>query len=276
MLNFLARALILLFLAEASRLVAAVHLIIAPALDDPRIARSCHADTERVRSLITHVCDSLAIELRLQVLGYQSFDSQVLERTIDELQVGGDDVVLFYYTGHGYNLTGEQELPTLALHGQHIELQRIQEKLESKRPRLCLIIVDCCNSYLPGELQALISPPRSIGLGSVIRAGVNNNYQHLIQESEGLYVICGASQGEYAFCTDRGGVFTNAFVDVFNSECMAAGSTSWHSIIDDAGVLTQARLSTLHPLTHLEEHEALLQHPFYYYISLRSDLEEAS
>lgn len=77
------------------------------------------------------------------------FTTAYIDREIDNLNVGRNDVVVFYYSGHGANLRNDK-WPTLDLLDKPYWSSRILARLNTKcaNAKLVLFITDCCNSYI--------------------------------------------------------------------------------------------------------------------------------
>ena len=94
------------------------------------------------------------IQTRIQPFGNVLSRGTMLG-AIQGLRVEPDDVVLFYYCGHGaYSPTyGTYTLPSGDGGQPGLFLSQIRSAIEQQRPRFGAVVLDCCNSLrpLPGE-----------------------------------------------------------------------------------------------------------------------------
>lgn len=118
--------------------------------------------------------------------------------TLRDLQVEEDDVVWFYYSGHGQNAGDGWPM---FFNQQRYKITKVREILKGKDCRLKLVMYDCCNH---GATVAAYrkSPP-----------GVPSSaYEFLFKKSKGNVMACSSVAGNYSYGTPEiGGFFTDAF-----------------------------------------------------------------
>jgi len=125
---------------------------------------------------------------------------------IDEMgqSVGPQDVVLFYYSGHG---AIDNKGHFLALDDRtQINRNELRQKLQNLGGRLTIIVSDCC---------AVLTTPNPPTAGApdddeTIRRRFAANMKRLLAAS-GTVDMNSASQGQVAWGTKKGGLFTNQF-----------------------------------------------------------------
>jgi hypothetical protein len=79
------------------------------------------------------------------------------------LKVSKNDLILFFYTGHGYHSDAEGETPWPSLNfaeWKGVALDDVIKICRKKNARLTLIFSNCCNAMLPDwvALPKLIKP----------------------------------------------------------------------------------------------------------------------
>lgn len=122
-----------------------------------------------------------------------SDDQAVPERIADlirNIASGPDDVVLFYFSGHGGN---DDRGEYLALAGGRLYRDVIREAVTGTGCRLAVILTDCCNQRSDGQafgvpMMEMTPPPRVTPL-----------FRSLFFEPSGLVDINASSPGEAAF-----------------------------------------------------------------------------
>jgi hypothetical protein len=151
------------------------------------------------------------------------------------LSFARDDVVVFYFSGHGYrNQKKEDPWPYLCLSEEHISLDfsQITEILIGKNPRLLLSMADCCNNYielLSDSLTKEECAPQLVGV-------VKQNYRRLFLETDGAIVVSSSLPGEFSWAWPyRGSCFTLAFFDALKREVRHPEGTEWAIVLEKAG-----------------------------------------
>src|ERR1017187_1346798 len=112
-------------------------------------------------TLTNTVNDARAVTATLGDLGFQvktgeNLDVIAFERAINAFVegIGVGDVALFYYSGHGMELSGENYLIPVDFRArdeaeakhQSYPANVLLEKLEARKPRLTIIILDACRN----------------------------------------------------------------------------------------------------------------------------------
>lgn len=111
---------------------------------------------------------------------------------LQKLRPGPQDVVLFYFTGHGA-VDDRGHYFELA-HGK-LYREDVRQLLENKGARLVVLLTDCCNARSDGKLMMAPAPyaERPARISPLFRA--------LFFTSRGVVDINGSSPGESAFLT---------------------------------------------------------------------------
>ena len=107
------------------------------------------ADSRNMKRFFSDIAQDLGYENNLRSHSGNEFTTTYIDREIDNLNVGHNDVVVFYYSGHGANLRNDK-WPTLDLLDKGYWSSRILLKLNKKceNAKLVLFITDCCNGYV--------------------------------------------------------------------------------------------------------------------------------
>lgn len=255
--SFLAIFTSLSFSAQAANLIA---IIAADTLDDA-IGRSVKIDFNHMRKEMQTVAKYTGLTLKEVLMQGKSTNPQQFLQQLNNVKANPDDIIVFFYGGHGYRTEskGSSPWPNLVFSQQDkgLEYDYVIYSLMEKHPRFLITIADVCNSFI-GEKSA---PPvvatrslRAVPSDTKIRA----NYQHLFLEEEGMINITSAQIGEYASGSDKeGGAFTYAFINSLHDETKNASKASWKMLIDRADTKV-----TNDSLRYSESKEDI-QHPYY-------------
>jgi hypothetical protein len=154
---------------------------------------------------------------------------------LGDLVFSPDDVVIFYYSGHGYRTPskGSNPWPNLyfTVSGEGVDFYDITYLLKDKNPRLLLSICDCCNNSIPDGLAPSVYEKELIIQS---RDYLKANYKKLFMDISGLIMIRSSEVGEYSWCTPNGALYTSAFLDSLKNN-LRLKKTSWESILSGAG-----------------------------------------
>lgn len=121
-----------------------------------------------------------------------------LEESIIELFSGDDELVLFYFSGHGYTENGNGYIITsdIQLPGRNgIKMDDIMQWCNKSKVKNKVLIFDCCHA---GE------------------AGTDKYFNSNSIIGDGVTILSACTKGQYALEERGHGVFTNLFVDALN------------------------------------------------------------
>jgi Caspase domain len=137
---------------------AKIHFILVANTEDPRIGSSVKKDVTNIYSEMKDVSTFLNLPLDYVEISGAKFGKASVEAAINNLKPGADDIVVFYYSGHGYSNDQQtsQLYPQFDLRQSRFEditvatlnVSDVYNKIKAKNARLNLIISDCCNSSL--------------------------------------------------------------------------------------------------------------------------------
>lgn len=189
---------------------------------------------------------------------YYSRDAVV--ETLNGLRPSSNDVVLFYYSGHGFRFDDQQsQYPAIDLTtssyddvgaGNYLLMSDIYEEICSKKARLNIVLSDCCNTKIG-------IPTPSMRESGTLYSRANNNFSlsrlgQLFLQGRGNLLSTAASPGETSICDMMGGFFTVAFIRSLRKEISATNSqdVSWNTVIDNTISSAKQRSSEVGNLQH--------------------------
>ncbi len=177
-------------------------------------------------------------------LNYQSLSGQQLSvsatrQLIDALQVRADDVVYFFYSGHGAN-PGDRRWPVLyyttTVGNDAVSMDEVVEALAPKSPRLLVVLADCCNSY-PWQTGR----PRSTFQNTAATAQGIANYRRLFATFQGSVLSSGCAPGQFSLgAAGAGGVFINNFMNALQSLAETESTLTWEKVFQKTAADTAA------------------------------------
>jgi len=223
---------------------AKMHFILVANTDDPRIGYSVQKDVMNVSSQIRDVATFLSLPLNYVEISGKKFGKSSVETALNNLRPGSNDIVIFYYSGHGYSNEAQvsQAYPQFDLRQSRFDditvatlnASEVLSKIKAKNARLNLVITDCCNSNL-----GLLKPEgKNFALTAKSLLSWEKSFCYdLFMKSKGSIIATAAKKGQYAYGnTDVGGYFTSNLITSMEKYLskFQNSSPTWQQIIAEA------------------------------------------
>lgn len=158
---------------------------------------------------------------------------------INGFSCSSDDIIVFYYIGHGTENTGASRFP-LMLMGQvnpnkFVPLSWVHETLKNKGARLTVTIGMCCNARQ--GIAGRVEPTFSANYGNTyVSEEQSNCIKKMFLNYRGDILITSASPNEssWACGTPIGPTdyFTYHLIDQFNNELPELSNPSWNTMME--------------------------------------------
>ena len=168
---------------------------------------------------------------------------------IRNLRPAADDVVFFYYGGHGGMVSKTNQRTYLYLTDGKLYRDKIEEVMQNVSCRLKLIITDCCSSY-PASAA---SDTAAMGLTTYGDVVERNYITDLFGKHEGLLHVNGTTEGSYGWVNkNRGGFFTTSLIQSIHhrTDRNRDGFLEWHEVLQVAEAVTQETFNSNYPFFH--------------------------
>ena len=229
-------------------LPAKLHFILVANTNDPRIGYSVQKDVINITSQIKDVATFLGIPLNLVEVSGAKFGKASVETALNTLKPGSNDIVIFYYSGHGYSndRKADEMYPQFDLRQSRFDdilvatmnASEVFDKIKAKNARLNLVITDCCNSSL-----GLLKPEgKNFALTTKSLMTWEKSYCYdLFMKSKGTVIATAAKKGQYAYGnTDVGGYFTSNLITAMEKYLskFQTSTPNWQEIIAEAQITT--------------------------------------
>jgi len=232
---------------------ATFHSILIGDTDDEILKKVAKKDMLNMSNHMQNICNALDTVEKFQQSTYvgRRVDVTILE-DLKNLEIGTDDIVFLYYSGHGFNTKQNQSQIWPYIYFNHgdigINSPDIVEILMQHQPRLVICFIDCCNNILkPKDFPNFFEKEANIDGLTFAKSNKVKNLRKLFQETHGLILIAGAAPGYYSEGTDRkGSCFTNVYLRIFNDLVKSSENASWEEILSQA-----------------QQHLWKRQHPYY-------------
>lgn len=227
-------------------------LIVANTLDST-IGKGCQEDIDSIRQIFKKLCSEMDfnfIELIVQGVDY-SQDNII--SAINLLEPGSNDVVIFYYSGHGfsYEKDASKNFPQVDMrphpasdkidfinaHTQNLDDLFLLVK--SRGARLNIVIGDCCNSliefkrkYKGGSDDLLLEKKKPVVINKQACEALFCDYTASI-------LVAAADKGQYAVSDEKlGSLFTynlcKTLKRIMKNDLDRSIGIPWKKLLEDA------------------------------------------
>lgn len=231
---FLVLVLGLMAICDSNLYSQTLHAIIFAKSDDPTIGESCYLDYDNMQIELSSIAAATGMSIKEYYFCDENSSYDNLIRTLQRLQCNENDVVFFYYTGHGGRAVSEKtQYPQMALGHRDKEcvpLYKVDEMIAQKNPRFRIVMADCCNSVVSGlSSKELCMSSKATCIKDVSM----DNYRSLFAKVKGSVLVCSSSVGETSGChPDVGGYFTASFLYELGDIVSKSDGVNWNILLE--------------------------------------------
>lgn len=225
-----------------------LHLVLVANTMDEQIGNTCVVDKNSVFRTYKNIADFLNIQFKPTIIEGENFSKVNVESAIKELSPGPSDIVVFYYSGHGFNYDNAttkypyldlRDKPSQMYGGQYtMNIENVFNSINEKGARLNIVMSDCCNAD-PRKINNTAGDGAATRTSSI---GWNlANCQALFLDNKPYsLLVTAASKGELsAGNVNRGGIFTSNFRDALEKLLSPfSPSAGWDTLIASAKTQT--------------------------------------
>lgn len=219
-----------------------LHKIIFAATDDRKIGSSVKVDNDRASDEIDAIAGYIGYEVVDYVYNGSRCTKQNLLTVLNGLNCSSQDIVFFYYSGHGVHAAGgyEDKFPQMCLNSNipsmFVPARQVEEIIRSKNPRLRIVITDCCNDINSAvTVKSLMDGSKGV---SLVKGNVADNYRRLFVNAKGKVMATSSKIEQTSGCayfqdgSDAGGIYSCFFWDVLLKYCEETTAPTWNTIIN--------------------------------------------
>lgn len=170
-----------------------------------------------------------------------------LESALNNLSCEKDDIVIFYYSGHGGRLPKETEDPFPWMQlvvdpyrtpwnaSQYYSLSQVLKRIEAKQPRLSIVLGDLCNSLSNAIPQKDV--PEMKGATKISKAPCDF-YKDLFLKVKGSIISSSSRPGETSAAFSDGGAFTICFTEALQIMVSNNMEPDWETLLEGTKIRT--------------------------------------
>jgi hypothetical protein len=199
------------------------------------------ADTDNMDAFFNTIAEALGYQYNSVVNGSSNFKGRKAMSDIDNLNVASSDIVILYYTGHGYNPESNiDEWPALNFKDGDYHATKLRKQISSNA-KLILFITDCCNNVLNLPLSEQ-SDARMNGQSANFKQNVKKLFTNF--NGKKTVALTASQKGQLSYSKACGGddnpgaFFGIAFREVFMNYATNKTNISWDQIIEGSKTLT--------------------------------------
>lgn len=138
-----------------------MYLIVVANTNDATVGKSAETDLKNVSGLFNSLANNLGISkvipLYISGDGYSKSAVEAAMLALESQKPAPIDIVVFYFSGHGFRLAGDQsKYPRMSFRtaknkankevGDNILLEDVYKRIQALKPRVSLVLGDCCNA----------------------------------------------------------------------------------------------------------------------------------
>lgn len=217
-----------------------LHPIVFCNTDDQKIGESCANDQKRFVNEVSTIADALGLEVDwADVYTGESCNKPNLENAISNLNCVGNDIIFFYYSGHGVHAASDPAdgwLPQMCLNyesydqDKFVPVRHVRDLLAKKGARLTLILTDCCNNEANWvSAKSLLASDGKAARTTDIDI---NSLKKLFIDSKGTVIATSSKRGQLSLGPKDGGLFSIAFWDEMYRIEQGNGTPTWLAVMD--------------------------------------------
>lgn len=170
----------------------------------------------------------------------ENFRKSKLDSICDNLSTRLDDVIFFYFVGHGYN-DGSDDYPMLALDSprkslssRSHSLSEIYHRLKNKPHRLLVVVAEACNTF--------VNVGKEDAVGSSKVNYFEENCKYLFEKATGDILVSSSRKGQKSYGTnDDLGFFTRSFMEVIGGNQLY---TNWNDFLTQVARKTEFKIKS--------------------------------
>ncbi|MDX2049109.1 MAG: caspase family protein [Chitinophagaceae bacterium] len=215
-------------------------LVLVANTNDLSIGPTCKVDKDATYTTFSQLAEFLKIQFVPNVIEGKDFSKINVDNAINGIKPASNDIVVFYYSGHGFNdVKTNYKFPFLDLRDKTyqqygepytLNIEDIFKRIKMKGARMNLVISDCCNAD-PSQSNIAISDGASTRTSSV-GWNIGNCWSLFMNNKPGSILVTAAQKGELSAGNSTGGIFTFNFRESLDKALgVFYNNSSWNDVL---------------------------------------------
>jgi len=227
-----------------------LHLLVVANTFDEHIGNACAKDMRRAIKFFQELKDFLGIRFDFDTIAGKRYGVAQVNEAIARLgNAGSNDIIVFYYTGHGFRQKDDNRRPPyIDLRPNYDEnpnnlnsksLADIFETISGMKARFKLVLSDCCNDM--SRTYSVKAKAPSVTKGFGLNGSLKNGADLFLNAKRMSILATGANPGQRSICNDDfGGFFSYNLLNSIEGQLSFLNSNAnWDKIIEEAGSKTR-------------------------------------
>jgi Caspase domain len=233
--------------SPAKKNILNLYLLAVVNTHDHKIGKGCREDLKTIREIFAKMGELMNFNIIEQIIEGKKYNKKNVHALLKKLDPGNDDVVIFYYSGHGFSFKKdkEQKFPQIDLRSNPADddidvitaasnnITELYEIIKSKGARLNIVISDCCNSKINFKRmfknKSVIIPETTTHID-------RKRCEKLFCFPKSSILVAAADKGQFAVSDEKiGSIFTLNFTKnlrkMLNPSAGDAGNVNWEKLL---------------------------------------------
>ena len=234
----------LLFLINTSVQGQTLHAIIFGDTKDATIGQSVYEDVQNMTTLMSIISTENNFKIKEHYYWGNDCNKTNVINVLQNLLCNQQDVVFFYYSGHGTRaIDDKSKFPQMCLGGNYdadfMPMYQADELIAKKNPKLRIVMADCCNNVVPG-----VSPKSDYGNGkAIVKSQPTTALKTLFGTTKGSVIVSSSKIGETSAGWAIGGAFTCCFLVELDKMIEGQSPIAWNTLLENTKLTTYRETS---------------------------------
>ena len=214
--------------SPAATFAATLHALFVIDTNDANIGQMVARDLGIMGDEVQKIAQATGLKLNDRVYKGRDFTTKNVIDAVRSIAPGQDDVVLFYYSGHGFRTKKKNtRWPYLYFHNNPpnpVDFGWVVDEMGRKGARLTVVLTDSCNNVVNVQIRETQKAlPRNMSKAA-------QGYRELFLNTRGFIAAASSIPGETSTATSSGSLFTLSFLKALRGEAVQPRPT-WKSLM---------------------------------------------